>query len=514
MSQKRPKRAARPNLSSKISITLSMTDTYKVVCDNIDLVFHLRVLSDEEQNNLFKQVREKMDKSEKFFVLHEYKEFICKKLVVDYEEIITECTEGPDTPSYIELVSTLYIAVCIAYPTVAIDFVCSDINAERVIRNIKTDNPVEFLKNLTNSFKQQIDKQTKKKKKAVKSKSPPQINTLNDFDRLEKEMKLCIIGQDHAIDTVIKHLKLISAGLSHSSSFFFVGPTGVGKTELSKIIGANYSGNFFKINCAEYAGAHEYAKLIGSPPGYVGHSDKSILKDKADISNKWVFLFDEIEKADAKLSDFLLSMLDDGTCTDNLGNILDFSQSLFIFTSNQGVGEVKYNTLGFVKQTPTKESINSTIFDSVKKKFSPEFMNRIDDVIFFNSLTKENIRTIVKNKLLDYPIITNDELVDYVIDKSYSFEYGARNVSRYIKNNIATILAESILSSNTKDKLLFEITIQDNKPIILRTVNEEELIPKKPKKRFKKVLEADVGGENKTPPQDEAGGKDSSTDLR
>ena len=124
MSQKRPKRAARPNLSSKISITLSMTDTYKVVCDNIDLVFHLRVLSDEEQNNLFKQVREKMDKSEKFFVLHEYKEFICKKLVVDYEEIITECTEGPDTPSYIELVSTLYIAVCIAYPTVAIDFVC------------------------------------------------------------------------------------------------------------------------------------------------------------------------------------------------------------------------------------------------------------------------------------------------------------------------------------------------------------------------------------------------------
>ena len=155
---------------------------------------------------------------------------------------------------------------------------------------------------------------------------------IEDVNLLHTRFKDNIVGQKEAITSVINGIKVNAAGLSKHTSFLFVGPTGVGKTQLSKILGKHYSGDFYKINCAEYASGHEYAKLIGSPPGYVGHSEKSLLGEKADISNRWVFIFDEIEKAHDKFYDFLLSLLDDGTCTDNLGNVLDFSESVFIFT--------------------------------------------------------------------------------------------------------------------------------------------------------------------------------------
>lgn len=487
---------------------MTKTNTYKVVCEGIDLILHLKILSEEEEHSLFLQVRERISKSEKYFVFHEYKEYISRKIIVDYEEILSTYAKDIDSDDYTAVLNTMYKAVSLAYPMLALDFVCSDLNAEKFIVNSSDTDPNEFIKNLTSSLKEQIAKQKKTKKKSIptsKHKFVAPIKTKAGFEKLEKDLKSSIIGQDHAVEVIIKHLKLISAGLSHSSSFFFVGPTGVGKTELSRLIGANYSGNFFKINCAEYAGAHEYAKLIGSPPGYVGHSDKSILKEKSDISNKWVFLFDEIEKADAKLSDFLLSLLDDGTCTDNMGNTLDFSQSLFIFTSNQGVGDVRYTSIGFNKEKPSSEAIKTTIFDSVKKKFSPEFMNRIDDVIFFNSLSKDNIKTIVSNKLCDYPIELTSGLVNYVIENAYSFEYGARNVARYIKNNVATVIAEDILEHPNKKNCKFKLDLVDNKLQIVDVIYEKKEPVKKAKKSNLKVLEASVGGEDKSSPQDEGG---------
>ena len=241
----------------------------------------------------------------------------------------------------------------------------------------------------------------------------------------------------------------MASGLCKHSSFFFVGPTGVGKTELAKLLGAKFSGNFYKINCAEYAGAHEYAKLIGAPPGYVGHTDKSLLGEKAATSNRWVLLFDEVEKAHSKLHDFLLSLLDDGTVTDNLGNVLDFSESIFIFTSNQGVSEIKYEKLGFMgreENAKQNEITSEVIRTSVKKNFSPEFLNRLDDMILFNSLSKTDIRKIVSLELAKIPIQQTEPLIDFIVEEGYSQEYGARNIARFIKNNVSTKVADAILN--------------------------------------------------------------------
>ena len=187
--------------------------------------------------------------------------------------------------------------------------------------------------------------------------------------------------------------------------------------------------------------------MIGAPPGYIGHSETSLLGEKAKQSNRWVFLFDEIEKAHHKLYDFLLSLLDDGTCTDNLGNILDFSESIFIFTSNQGVSEIKRDPMGFGRgeEEVTKEITKEVIEKSLKNKFSPEFLNGLDDLIYFNPLSKEEVKDIARLQLEELPLQITEPLLTFIVDKGYSLEYGARNIARFIKNNISVKVADAIL---------------------------------------------------------------------
>ena len=289
------------------------------------------------------------------------------------------------------------------------------------------------------------------KRMAVDEQAPPspkkvRIKSLGDVISLEKYLKKNLIGQEDAIKRVSNSVKLIASGLYKSASFFFIGPTGVGKTELAKLLGKKYSGNFWKINCAEYASSHEYAKLIGSPPGYVGHSDKSVMAEKAEESSRWVILFDEIEKAHHKFYDFLLSLLDDGTCTDNLGRVLDFSESIFIFTSNQGVSDIRVgDKLGFGSETVSVSGAESEIKKSVKKRFPAEFMNRIDNYMFFNTLTREQVKKIASLGLHSVPIKKYKALLDFIVDKGYSEEYGARNIKRFIKNEIAVVVAQALL---------------------------------------------------------------------
>ena len=274
-----------------------------------------------------------------------------------------------------------------------------------------------------------------------------QLSSIEELERLDNYLKDNIVGQRNAIQALMKSLKLMASGLAKHSSFLFVGPTGVGKTQLGRLVGGQFSGNFYKINCAEYAGAHEYSKLIGAPPGYIGHTESSLLGEKAEESNRWVFLFDEIEKAHHKLYDFLLSLLDEGTCTDNLGNTLDFSESIFIFTSNQGLGEIKRDSVGFDrdKEVVSKKVTQEVINNSIKKHFSPEFLNRLDDIIFFDSLSRSEVKKITSLQLDELPIEKTDALVEFVVDGGYSDEYGARNIARFIKNNISDKVADAIL---------------------------------------------------------------------
>jgi DNA polymerase III delta prime subunit len=412
---------------------MSRKKTYRVVSEELNLVLFLKGFSLEQEQKLYNSVRDKIKNAEAPISIESYKNFIVKKFLIDSEAFFDQIPD--DLDEMIEAVDSAYNAIVEMYPPFALEFVCQDLNTDTFMSGVKG----KFLKHLQQQLgAEPLPKQTE----------PIALSSIEDILHVEEHLKENIIGQRGAINSLINSLKLMASGLTKHSSFLFVGPTGVGKTQLAKLLGEKFSTNFYKINCAEYAGGHEYAKLIGSPPGYVGHTEKSLLAEKADQSNRWVFLFDEVEKAHHKLYDFLLSLLDDGTCTDNLGTVLDFSESIFIFTSNQGVGDIKREAVGFNRKDDevTQEVSSEVIRGSIKNHFSPEFLNRLDELVLFNTLTRSEVRQITELQLEDLPIVPTKALLDYIVDGGYSLEYGARNIERFIKNNVSVPIADAILN--------------------------------------------------------------------
>ena len=409
---------------------------YRAVCRDLNTVLLIKGMTLDEEKALYWSIKKRVKDADKPVNLEDYKKYLVQKFVLDVD-VIMHHIQTSDMYEEEEIYDIVYDHIISLYPNFSMSFICTDLNSNT------------FMSGLNDSS---IFEKLRKKLDGDKDEQDINLSSLEDIKAAEKAFRKNILGQDEAIDSVIKALKLTATGLSQGTSFLFVGPTGVGKTELAKILGEKYSGNFYKINCAEYAGGHEYAKLIGSPPGYVGHTEKSLMAEKAEKSNRWVFLFDEIEKAHHKLYDFLLSLLDDGTCTDNMGNVLDFSESLFIFTSNKGIVESKQRRVGFTQNDPTEEEKVNAVKDSVKGHFSPEFMNRIDEVVVFNSLTKKDVRKIAKLQLGKIPIQITEPLVDYVVKHGYSREYGARNIARFIKNNISDKIADAILNKKVPRK--------------------------------------------------------------
>ena len=294
--------------------------------------------------------------------------------------------------------------------------------------------------------------------------------SIHSYD-LKKLQQICrgikkkVIGQEEAINSVVDALKLMNTGFETFTSLFFIGPTGVGKTEVARQVASQYFKNdkkLIKINCAEYSNPHEYAKLIGSPPGYIGFNEKGLLSGKAEESSQWVILFDEVEKANTKLHDLLLGLLDEGTITDSHGDVLDFSNSIILFTSNVGIKEnLGRKVLGFGKGVLEYAKIRSAVEDAFKKEFSPEFINRIDKVVHFNALSLDNVRDITKLNLKNIPVKVTKKLVDYVVAGAYSEEYGARNLKRFIKQNVTLLIADKMLAGD-KSKVFKPIFIGEN----------------------------------------------------
>ena len=408
---------------------MSERKTYRVVCPDLNAVLYVKGYSMEEEHKLYTSLRTKIQDSGRSSA------DIVRKFLVDVDGFF-DLFPDDDIDEMIEGVNSAYEAIINLYPPFSLDFICTDLNSEAFFSGIE--------KRMLNKLKEQITGKTPQ----AQPEGSVALSSLEELELLEEYFGDNIVGQKDAIRALMRSLKLMASGLANHSSFLFVGPTGVGKTQIAKLLGEKFSGNFYKVNCAEYAGGHEYAKLIGSPPGYVGHSEKSLLAEKAEQSNSWVFLFDEIEKAHHKLYDFLLSLLDDGTCTDNMGQVLDFTQSIFIFTSNQGVSEIKREPVGFGERKKEVEHnvTEETIRKSIKRHFSPEFLNRIDEVVVFKSLTKKDIREIAEIQLEDLPIKATKSLVDFVADNGYSQEYGARNIARFIKNNVSDKIADAILN--------------------------------------------------------------------
>ncbi len=278
---------------------------------------------------------------------------------------------------------------------------------------------------------------------------------------LETNLHKRIIGQDEAVSSVARAIRRNRAGLQSSKrppSFIFVGPTGVGKTELAKSLAYEMFGSedsIIRIDMSEYMESHSTSKLIGAPPGYVGYDDAGQLTDKVKRKPYSIILLDEIEKAHPDVFNILLQVLDDGKLTDSQGNSVSFSNTIIIMTSNAG-SNTNTNSIGFGKQTVDKDKI----IDKLKDVFRPEFLNRVDEIIGFDALTKQQLLEIVdlmlndtRKALKDKDIIMNitDEAKNYLLEKGTDIKFGARPLRRAIQRYIEDELSEMILKGELLD---------------------------------------------------------------
>lgn len=376
-----------------------------------------------------------------------------------------------DTLLEYKLLGAYYSAIIEYYPDFRIEYVCYEIN-EVLPESFVLDSLINDAKN-DEEFKKKLEEKTLKKSKKVDEKP---LSTLSSIEDLEKFLKRNIVGQDEAIRAVRDSIKLKAAEFSTHMNLFFIGKTGRGKTQLARKLGEKYSKHFWVINCAEFTNGHEVSRLLGSPPGYIGHSESSLIKEKADQSKRWTIVFDEIEKAHPKLYNILLSLLDTGTLTDNSGNEIDLTDSIFIMTSNCGLKDLKTKTLGFTGK-PDSSGDKEEIMKSIEATFSPEFRGRVDEFVFFNDLSQEDITQIAKIALAKYPIKASPEIVDYIIKNGYSEEFGARDIQRVLKRLVGLPLADEILANRQPDNGTgrYDAEVRKNKIEIINTLGSSSL---------------------------------------
>lgn len=291
------------------------------------------------------------------------------------------------------------------------------------------------------------------------------------LERLASELHKRVVGQEEAVTAVSRAIKRSRVGLKDPKrpmgSFLFLGPTGVGKTELSKALADIVFGSedaLIRVDMSEYMEKHSVSKMIGSPPGYVGFEEGGQLSEKVRTNPYSVVLFDEIEKAHSDVFNILLQVLDDGHITDSQGRKVDFKNTIIIMTSNTGAqGIVDPKQLGFVTvsdETKEHEKMKSNVMDELKRTFKPEFLNRIDDIIVFHALSEANVKDItglmlkeLKNRVqtqMDIELKFTDHAKKYIFEKGYDKKYGARPLKRAIQTYVEDELAEAILRGDVK----------------------------------------------------------------
>ncbi len=290
---------------------------------------------------------------------------------------------------------------------------------------------------------------------------------------LETNLHKRIIGQEEAVSSVARAIRRNRAGLQSSKrppSFIFVGPTGVGKTELAKSLAFEMFGSedsIIRVDMSEYMESHSTSKLIGAPPGYVGYDDAGQLTDKVKRKPYSIILLDEIEKAHPDVFNILLQVLDDGKLTDSQGNTVSFANTIIIMTSNAG-SNLNNNSIGFGGRTVNKNKI----LDSLKDVFRPEFLNRVDEIVAFDSLTKEQLLQIVDlmlndtNNALkekDIKIEFADSAKDFILQKGTDTKFGARPLRRAIQKYVDDELAEMILREDLVDGKTVVVNVENDK---------------------------------------------------
>ncbi|MEZ5405980.1 MAG: ATP-dependent Clp protease ATP-binding subunit [Verrucomicrobiia bacterium] len=300
--------------------------------------------------------------------------------------------------------------------------------------------------------------------------------------RVAEELKGKVIGQDEAVNAIGRALRRSRADLKDPKrpigSFIFLGPTGVGKSHLAKVLAEYMFGNsdsLIQIDMSEYMEKFNVSRLVGSPPGYVGYEEGGQLTERVRRHPYSVVLFDEIEKAHPEVWNILLQILEDGMITDSLGRKIDFRNTIIILTSNVGADIIRKSTsLGFGTKMDSEsyDQMKEKMLEETKRVFKPEFLNRLDDIIVFHSLTKEDLRHIVDIEIgkvvtrLHYKEIAlelTDAAKDFLIEKGYDPAYGARPLRRAVERNIEDYVAEEILKGNVKPTSVIKVDCEEGK---------------------------------------------------
>ncbi len=360
------------------------------------------------------------------------------------------------------------------------------------------DEKLKWEKELTRN-RQVVDAEKVAEVVAMMTGVPVQRIALEEGQRLLKmgdELKGSVIGQDEAIEKVVKSIQRNRAGLKDPNkpigTFIFLGPTGVGKTQLAKVL-AHYLfdsfNNLIRIDMSEYMEKFSVSRLVGAPPGYIGYEEGGQLTEKVRRRPYSVVLLDEIEKAHPDVYNILLQVLDEGQLTDSLGRKVDFRNTIVIMTSNIGTRQLKDfgQGVGFStksKQETSNEYAKSVIQNALKKAFSPEFLNRIDDVVIFNTLTQQDIHKIIDIELkglyariiaMGYQLKMSDTAKDFIAEKGYDVQFGARPLKRAIQKYLEDPMAEVIIKSNMKEGDTIVIGFNKKKEeVTMKVLHSEE----------------------------------------
>jgi ATP-dependent Clp protease ATP-binding subunit ClpC len=309
---------------------------------------------------------------------------------------------------------------------------------------------------------------------------------MNEGDKILKmgdSLRGRIVGQDAAVEKLVKAIQRTRVGLKDPKkpigTFIFLGPTGVGKTELAKTLTEylfDKEDALIRIDMSEYMEKFSISRLVGAPPGYVGYEEGGQLTEKVRRKPYSVVLLDEIEKAHPDIFNILLQVLDDGILTDSLGRRVDFRNTIIIMTSNIGVRDLKDfgSGIGFATKSRVEnqdDMVKSTIQNALKKTFSPEFLNRLDDVIVFNSLAREDIHKIIDISLkklfsritsIGYSMELTEKAKDFLAEKGYDQQYGARPLNRAIQKYVEDPLAEEILKGSMSEGDVILVNHEEN----------------------------------------------------
>ena len=304
-----------------------------------------------------------------------------------------------------------------------------------------------------------------------------------NLNNLEGNLKSVIFGQDHAVGDVVSAIKTSKAGFGYDEkpicSFLFTGPTGVGKTELTKQLAFFLGIEFVRLDMSEFMEKHSISKLIGSPPGYVGYEQGGYLTEEINKKPHSVLLLDEIEKAHPDIFNILLQILDYGNLADSNGRNINFKNTIIVMTSNTGAVEADGESVGFIEQG-TEDKFEK----AVSKAFTPEFRNRLDGIVNFNSLSSNNLESVVKKLIIEVEaklnekgidIEFNDDVIKLVLDEGYDSKLGARPLSRAVDKLIKKPISTMLIEDSIKRGSSVQLTVKGGK-ISLKTTNRKEKI--------------------------------------